>query len=64
MREPIPLSMATYRSGLACSLYEDILNKAYEECSPQLFDLICLACDINQEVHNSLVATTEGNAHD
>ncbi|MFN1148230.1 hypothetical protein [Serratia liquefaciens] len=63
MRKPITLDVAEYRSGLACSLYETILDKAGDECSKQLLDLICLACDINHEVHRSLVAATEAT-HD
>lgn len=61
MREPIALDVAEYRTGLACSLYETIMEKACNECSPQLIDLISLACDINQEVHRSLMAATGVN---
>lgn len=56
--QPIPLETAEYRSGLACSLYETILEKASEECSQQLVDLISLAYDINHEIHRSLEAVT------
>ena len=59
MREPIPLDVAEYQAGLACSLYEVILEKAVKECSPQLLDLISLACDINQQVYHSLETATE-----
>lgn len=61
MREPIALDVAEYRAGLACSLHETIMEKACNECSPQLIDLISLACDINQEVHQSLRAATGVN---
>ncbi|NHB93752.1 hypothetical protein [Photorhabdus cinerea] len=57
MRKPITLDNARYRSGLARSLYEviiDIANK--EECSSTLADLIALACDVNSEVYRSLEA--------
>ncbi|MGV8002856.1 hypothetical protein QPK14_12300 [Photorhabdus temperata subsp. temperata] len=57
MRKPITLDDAKYRSGLACSLYEVIINMANkEECSSTLTDLINLACDINYEVSRSLKA--------
>ncbi|ERK08604.1 hypothetical protein L581_0710 [Serratia fonticola AU-AP2C] len=64
MREPISLSCAEYRSGVASSLYEVILEKACNEASPQLTDLIGLACDINQEVHKSLVAATQSTTQE
>ncbi|PNM25783.1 hypothetical protein A6J66_017325 [Yersinia enterocolitica] len=59
MRKPISLELAAYRSGLACSLYETIMEKASNECSEHLIDLICLDCDINHEVHQSLSAAME-----
>ncbi|AOF13180.1 Uncharacterised protein [Yersinia enterocolitica] len=59
MRKPIPLDLALYRTGLACSLYETILEKASDECSKQLLDLISLACDINSEVNRSLSTAME-----
>ncbi|VEA69038.1 Uncharacterised protein [Serratia plymuthica] len=58
MREPISLELAEYRSGLACSLYEVIMELACNESSKQLLDLLSLACDINHEVHCSLEAAT------
>lgn len=61
MRKPIPLDLALYRTGLACSLYETILDKASDECSKQLLDLICIDCDINSEVNHSLSAVLEAN---
>ncbi|HEJ9057493.1 TPA: hypothetical protein SML50_001759 [Serratia fonticola] len=61
MRKPISLECAEYRTGLACSLFEVIMDKASDECSKQLLDLISLACDINAEAHRSLVAATEIN---
>ncbi len=62
MRKPITLDAAEYRSGLACSLFETILEKAGEVCSSQLIDLISLACDINHEVHQSLTFSQGGGA--
>nr|DAL17462.1 MAG TPA_asm: hypothetical protein [Caudoviricetes sp.] len=56
MREPISIDSAEYKSALATSLWEVILEKANEECSPQLIDLLCMACDINHEIHQALVA--------
>ncbi|TDB44020.1 hypothetical protein [Photorhabdus luminescens] len=57
MRKPITLDDAKYRSGLAISLYEVIIDiAAKEECSSTLADLVTLACDINFEVYRSLEA--------
>ncbi|WP_350305555.1 hypothetical protein [Photorhabdus viridis] len=57
MRKPITLDDAQYRSGLACSLYEVIIDMAdKEECSITLTNLINLACDINYEISHSLKA--------
>ncbi|PQQ23688.1 hypothetical protein [Photorhabdus hindustanensis] len=57
MRKSINLDDAKYRSGLAISLYEIIMNMAAkEECSNTLADLVALACDINSEVYRSLEA--------
>ncbi|MCC8375589.1 MULTISPECIES: hypothetical protein [Photorhabdus] len=57
MSKPVTLDNAKYRSGLACSLYEVIIDTAAkEECSSTLTDLIALACDINSEVYRSLEA--------
>ncbi|WP_387467094.1 hypothetical protein [Photorhabdus sp. RM323S] len=62
MRKPITLDDAKYRSGLACSLYEVIIDTvAKEECSGVLADLIALACDINSEVYRSLKAALINN---
>ncbi|RAW91610.1 hypothetical protein CKY04_24020 [Photorhabdus sp. S8-52] len=57
------LDDAKYRSGLACSLYEVIMDTAdKEKCSSTLTDLIALACDINYEINRSLesVLTSRG----
>ena len=56
MREPISLDQAEYKSALASSLYETILEKASAECSETLLNLISIACDFNQEIHRALVA--------
>lgn len=56
MREPISLDQAEYKSALASSLYETILEKASAECSETLLNLISIACDFNQEIHLALVA--------
>lgn len=56
MREPISLDQAEYKCAMAAALYETIIEKASDECSPQLLSLISIACDFNQEVHMSLVA--------
>lgn len=56
MREPMDLDQAEYHAELATSLFEVIMDKACEECSPQLLHLISLACDINFEVYRALRA--------
>lgn len=56
MREPISLDQAEYKSALAASLFETILEKASAECSETLLNLISIACDFNQEIHRALIA--------
>ena len=56
MREPICLEQAEYKSALAASLFETILEKASAECSETLLNRISLACDLNQEIHRALIA--------
>ncbi|CEE93472.1 hypothetical protein XNA1_3810010 [Xenorhabdus nematophila str. Anatoliense] len=55
-RAPISLSQAMHNTGLATSLFYVILEKAKDECSIDLNNLIALACDINQEVYHALQA--------
>lgn len=59
MRDSIDLFQAEYKSALAQSLYEIILEKACTECSETLLNLISLACDLNQEIHHELIANME-----
>lgn len=56
MREPLSLDQAEYKSALASSLYETILEKASAECSETLLNLISIACDFNQEIRRALIA--------
>lgn len=56
MRDPISLDQAEYKSALAASLFETILEKADAECSETLLNHILLACDLNHEIHRALVA--------
>lgn len=56
MREPISLDQAEYKSALAASLFETILEKASAERSETLLNLISIACDFNQEIHRALIA--------
>lgn len=63
MREPISLEQCEYKSALASSLYEIIMEKACDECSPTLINLISLACDINQEIHVALKSETGVASH-
>ncbi|KMJ45149.1 hypothetical protein AB204_10665 [Xenorhabdus khoisanae] len=52
---PIPLKQAMYRAGLAVSLFKFIFEKAKNECSIDLNNLIALVNDINQDVHHALL---------
>jgi len=56
MREPIALDQAEYKCAMAAALYETIMEKACDECSQHLLSLISIACDFNQEIHQSLIA--------
>ena len=56
MREPISLDQAEYKSALAASLFETILEKADAECSETLLNHILLAYDLNHEIHQALIA--------
>lgn len=58
MREHITLDQAEYKSALAASLYETILEKACAEYSETLLNHISLACDLNHEIHKALIAVT------
>nr|CBA73690.1 conserved hypothetical phage protein [Arsenophonus nasoniae] len=44
---------------MASSLYEVILEKATDECSRQLFDLLGIACDLNQLIHKDAITIVE-----
>ncbi|MBD2815987.1 hypothetical protein ID850_14720 [Xenorhabdus sp. Flor] len=59
-RAPISLSQAMHNAGLATSLFYVILEKAKDECSIDLNNLIALACDINQDVYHALCAAVYG----
>jgi len=56
MREAIPLDLAEYRSGLANTLFEVLMEKASVIGNRELIDLISLAFDINTEVNHALRA--------
>ncbi|HBK3067001.1 TPA: hypothetical protein LG184_003172 [Citrobacter freundii] len=56
MRKPISLDQAEYKSALAASLYEVILEKATAECSEAMINLLSIACDFNHEIHRALIA--------
>ncbi|WP_247717103.1 hypothetical protein [Morganella morganii] len=57
----IPLDVAAYKARLVTSLYSVILERAGSECSPDLFDLISIACDIHCEIRQSLSQEVEGD---
>ncbi len=54
MLNTICIDTAKYKAGLASSLYSVILEKASDECSQELLDLISIACDLNQQISQSL----------
>ncbi|AYA41960.1 hypothetical protein HZS38_16645 [Xenorhabdus nematophila] len=58
-KQSISLAHARYQAGLATSLFCVILEKAKDECSIDLNNLIALACDINQEVYHALQAAVD-----
>lgn len=55
-KQPISLTQAMHRAGLATYLFYVILEKAKNECSIDLNNLIALARDINREVYHALQA--------
>ncbi|HHE4677332.1 TPA: hypothetical protein ACPEUE_001082 [Proteus mirabilis] len=54
MLNTICIDTAKYKAGLASSLYSVILEKVSDECSQELLDLISIACDLNQQISQSL----------
>ncbi|CDH01585.1 hypothetical protein [Xenorhabdus bovienii] len=56
--KPISLKQALYRAGLGISLFTYITQKAKDECSIDLNNLIALAHGIHQEVHRDLLKHT------
>lgn len=53
-QQNIPLDVAAYKARQVTSLYSVILEQAGSECSPDLFDLISIACDIHCDISQSL----------
>ncbi|MEQ9877442.1 hypothetical protein ABRP92_05570 [Pectobacterium aroidearum] len=66
MHERISLPLAAHRAAMNATLFETIMDKANEEgVSKQLFDLITIACDFNDEISRSLDATVNtGGSHE
>ncbi|HFP7857011.1 TPA: hypothetical protein ACHDW3_002042 [Morganella morganii] len=58
----IPLDVAAYKARQVTSLYSVILEQALKECSPDLFDLISIASDLNQQNSQSLRDENEVSA--
>ncbi|MBD8129160.1 hypothetical protein IFU37_014930 [Pantoea agglomerans] len=56
MPEVLSLELAEYRSGLANTLFEILIDKAGSYGNRELIDLISLAYDINAEVNRALKA--------
>lgn len=59
MRNSLAINKIEYKSQVASSLYEVILEKAANECSRQLFDLLGIACDLNQSIHKDAITIVE-----
>lgn len=60
MSQPLPLDAADYKARQVSSLYSVILEQASGECSPDLLNLISIACDLNQQISQSLNHEPEG----
>lgn len=54
MPDTIRIDTAKYKADLASSLYSVILDQVAGECSPDLLNLISIACDLNQQIIQSL----------
>lgn len=54
MSDAICIDTAKYKASLVISLYCVILGQAANECSPDLLNLISIACDLNQQISQSL----------
>lgn len=62
MPDAIRIDAAKYNAGLVSSLYSVILDQACKECSPDLLNLISIACDLNQQISQSLREKDEVSA--
>ena len=54
MNKPLSIEQVEYKLGLVSSLWEVILERAGSECSSGKLNQLSLACDINNEAHQSL----------
>lgn len=54
MSDAICIDTAKYKASLVSSLYCVILEQEANECSPDLLNLISIACDLNQQISQSL----------
>lgn len=54
MSDAICIDAAKHKASLVSSLYCVILEQAANECSPDLLNLISIACDLNQQISQSL----------
>ncbi|HIE5975308.1 TPA: hypothetical protein ACXNXU_002707 [Proteus mirabilis] len=59
MSKPITLDVATYKAQQCNSLFTVILEQASNECSKELLDLISIACDLKEEIWQSLAEATK-----
>ncbi|EJD6329646.1 hypothetical protein ACI8BE_007115 [Proteus mirabilis] len=59
MNKPIPLDVAIYKAQQCNSLFTVILEQASHECSKELLDLTSIACDLNEEIWQSLAEATK-----
>lgn len=59
MSNALSLDAAAYKAQQISSLHTVILEQAAKECSRELLDLISIACDLNEEIWQSLKNSME-----
>ncbi|HEI8512305.1 TPA: hypothetical protein SLE25_000660 [Morganella morganii] len=62
MSDAICIDTAKHKASLVSSLYCVILEQAASECSSDLLNLISIACDLNQQISQSLCDENEVSA--
>lgn len=54
------IASAEHKAETATHLWEVILERAYDECTPTLLGLLELACDINQDILREMESAPGG----